>query len=336
MSPGRLGWSAVVALLAWSAARAQQPIKNPHGKLQEECAVCHSAETWLPAHVGPQFDHAKKGFALVGAHAQAACRSCHASLDFHGVASSCTSCHQDIHRGELGSDCARCHTPRNFLDRSLMIGVHRTTRFPLSGTHLAVDCEACHTPAPEGRLAFVNVSTQCVDCHLSQYQTAKNPDHVAAAFSQSCDQCHAVTIWTAARFNHDPTGFPLTGTHRTLTCQQCHGATGFLVLKTATCVSCHQPNYSATTSPNHTVAAFATTCQDCHNTTAWVPSSWVHTFFRLPHGSAAQCIDCHNNQTSFAPFVCTVCHTQAQTDPRHQTIPGYVWNSTNCYGCHHG
>jgi hypothetical protein len=33
-------------------------------------------------------------------------------------------------------------------------------------------------------------------------------------------------------------------------------------------------------------------------------------------------------------FVCTVCHTQAQTDPNHRAINGYVWNSTNCYGCH--
>lgn len=327
---------AIMASLVWSTAPAQQPIKNPHGKLQEECAVCHSAEAWTPARVSAQFDHAKKGFALSGAHAQASCRSCHASLDFHGAASECASCHKDIHRGELGTDCSRCHTPRNFLDRSRMVGAHRLTRFPLNGAHLMIDCENCHTPAPEGRLTYVNLSTQCVDCHRPQYLAAKNPDHVAGGIALTCNDCHAPTIWTAARFNHAAGGFPLTGIHGTLTCQQCHGTSGFTLASPA-CVSCHQQNYNATTSPNHAVVGFATTCQDCHTTAGWTPApGFNHTWFRIPHGSAARCSDCHNVATNYATFVCTVCHTQAQTSPRHAAISGYVWNSTNCYGCHRG
>ncbi len=273
--------------------------------------MCHSSEAWTPARVSAQFDHAKKGFALAGAH------------------------DKDIHRGELGNDCSRCHTPRNFLDRSRMVGAHQLTRFPLGGAHLMIECETCHTPAPEGRLTFVNVSTQCVDCHRPLYLAAKTPDHVAAGFALTCNECHAPTIWTAARFNHDASGFPLTGRHRVLTCQQCHGATGFTAITVTTCVSCHQLNFNATTNPSHAGAGFATTCQDCHTTTGWIPApGFNHTWFSVPHGGA-QCNDCHNVSSNFATFVCTVCHTQAQTSPRHATIPGYVWNSANCYGCHH-
>jgi hypothetical protein len=325
--------AALVALLAYATAGAQQRTANPHGKLDEECAVCHSPEAWSPARVSAAFDHAKKGFALVGSHAQAACRSCHVSLDFRGAPSSCTSCHKDVHRGELGNDCARCHTPRSFLDLAVMARAHQQTRFPLSGAHVAVDCEACHTPTPQGRLAFANLPTQCVACHLPQYQAAKNPDHVAGAFPQTCDQCHAATVWTNARFNHAAVGFALTGGHSTVNCQQCHGTSGFTLASTA-CVSCHQQAYTNANNPNHVGAGFSTACETCHTTApGWTGATFNHTWFRLPH-SSAQCYDCHSNATNYATFVCTICHTQAQTDPRHAGINGYVWNSTNCYQCH--
>ncbi|MBK7029732.1 MAG: hypothetical protein IPH45_11175 [Bacteroidales bacterium] len=35
-------------------------------------------------------------------------------------------------------------------------------------------------------------------------------------------------------------------------------------------------NYNQTTNPNHVTSQFATTCQDCHTQTAWVPSTFDH------------------------------------------------------------
>ena len=330
MRPTRLVLTTLAAWLVHAPGGAQEPTRNPHGKLAEECAVCHSAQGWAPAHISSKFEHAKKGFPLVGAHATTACRSCHAALDFHGAARDCGACHQDVHRGELGADCSRCHTPRSFIDRSAMVRAHQVTRFPLNGSHLTLDCETCHKPTSQGRLTFVNVSVQCVECHLPQYQAAKSPDHAGGAFPEDCSQCHATTVWANARFNHNAGGFPLTGAHSTVSCVQCHtgGSTS------STCVSCHQQAYDGTTNPGHAAAGFSTMCQPCHTTTGWTGAAFNHTWFRVPHHGVQTCSQCHSTSSNYALFDCTTCHRQAQTDSHHQGVNGYVWNSMNCYACH--
>jgi hypothetical protein len=333
VSPTRIALCAV--LIAWPARGFTQQVvtRNPHGKLAEECAVCHSPEAWTPARISSSFDHAKKGFVLAGAHRQTACRSCHASLDFHDAARDCASCHRDVHRGELGTDCARCHTPRSFLDRSSMTRAHQLTRFPLTGTHITLDCESCHTPAAQGQMTFVNAPAECVECHLPQYQSAKNPDHAGGQYPRDCGQCHLTTVWASARFNHDATGFPLTGMHGAAACQQCHGD-GIYAGKSHACVSCHLQDYNGTTNPVHASAGFPTSCETCHTTAGWTGASFNHTWFPVPHRTATQCSDCHLNTSNFSAFVCTNCHTQAQTDPHHTGVRGYIWNSANCYACH--
>lgn len=322
-----------VAAVVYSPAVAQELTKNPHGKLEVECATCHGSAGWVPAQISPKFDHAKYGIPLTGAHAHAACRSCHAALDFHGTARDCASCHRDVHHGELGADCGRCHTARSFIDRSAMVRAHQLTRFPLSGAHMALDCESCHQPSAQGQMSFVNVGADCVDCHRAQFQAAKSPDHVAGAFPQDCGGCHAPTTWNNARFNHDATGFPLTGAHAPLPCVQCHTGGTFTALNSA-CVSCHQADYNGTNNPAHAAAGFPTTCASCHGTTDWTGASFDHTAFPIPHRTATKCVDCHTNPANYTSFVCTTCHTKSQTDPRHQGVGGYVWSSTNCYACH--
>ncbi len=157
-------------LLCASVAGAQQTaFQNPHGPLAQPCSDCHSPERWAPARISDAFDHGRAGqFPLLGAHAAAGCRSCHVTLDFRGTPRECVSCHRDPHRDELGTDCARCHSARSFLDRTTMTRAHQLTRFPLAGTHLTVECEACHA-APQGRPVFVAVSTECVTCHLKDF-----------------------------------------------------------------------------------------------------------------------------------------------------------------------
>jgi len=222
-------------LLAPGLASAAEPADpagvarpaNPHGPLVDECAVCHSPAGWAPAVISPKFDHGKFRFRLEGAHAQAACRACHASLVFASVPDDCVSCHQDAHNGELGEDCARCHTPRSFIDRGRMTRAHQVTRFPLRGAHLVTDCEACHLAPPrQGNLIFVNISSECSSCHFADYQGATDPNHQALGFAQTCDSCHSTVAFRPARFlDHDTWYFPIySGTHRAKwsDCSDCH------------------------------------------------------------------------------------------------------------------
>ncbi len=327
-----LGMVGGLLLVLAGPARAQnRVVVNPHGELSVTCNVCHSPEGWSPAHVSADFDHGKAaGLALVGAHATVACRACHTTLDFRGTSRSCVSCHVDPHRGEVGNDCARCHTARNFLDRSGMARAHQLTRFPLQGTHLTVDCEACHA-APQGRLRFVALATECSTCHLKDYQAARDPDHTAAGYTTDCQQCHASITWLRSNMDHAATGFALTGAHLRIHCSSCHGVGQFQALP-STCVACHQADYDATADPNHVAAGFPTDCSGCHTTARWTGARFDHdrTFFPIYSGAHqgrwTSCSECHINANDYHQFDCVHCHQNA-----HQ---GSGYTSQQCYSCH--
>lgn len=314
-----------------AAVRGQQrQVANPHGTLQQPCNDCHSPEGWTPARVSAAFDHARvAGFPLAGAHATATCRACHTSLDFRGASRRCVSCHTDPHRAEAGTDCARCHTARSFLDRSGMTRAHQLTRFPLAGSHLTVECETCHA-APQGRLTFTALATECAACHLTDYRAARDPDHAASGFGTDCVQCHAEVSWLRTRFDHASTGFALTGAHLRTTCSTCHGVGQFQPLPSA-CVSCHQADYDQTTNPNHQAAQFPTDCVSCHTTARWTGARFDHDrFFPIfsgkHQGKWSSCSACHVNASDFSQFDCLSCHQDAHR--------GRGYTSQQCYGCH--
>lgn len=316
-------------------------IKSPHGKMDEECSVCHSAEAWKPARITERFDHARFGFSLDGAHRRTPCVSCHPTLDFSGAQARCETCHEDVHAGELGSDCGSCHTARSFIERSRMEREHRLTRFPLTGVHATLDCEVCHAGAEPGHLTFVNRDAACVSCHEAEYLAAQ-PDHRSVGFSESCEDCHGTGGWGSADFEHGGTGFPLTGAHAALDCQRCHGTGGFLGLSSA-CASCHQSDYDGTAAPNHTQLGFSTDCASCHGTSTWAGARFDHDgpFFPIFSGTHRgrwdACADCHVNPAAYSEFSCLGCHPhsdRAKTDGDHQGENGYSYDSQACYGCH--
>lgn len=49
---------------------------------------------------------------------------------------------------------------------------------------------------------------------------------------------------------------------------------------------------------------------------------------------AVDCNSCHGAFDTFKKFDCLGCHTQPKTDPDHQGIPGYNWDSASCLKCH--
>ncbi len=328
-------WLPFALLLVTPALTAQQRTSSPHGTLSVPCTTCHRAEGWTPVRINRSFDHGKLGFPLQAAHSTASCRACHQTLDFKGTPSTCASCHTDVHRGELGADCSTCHTSRSFLDRGTMIKAHQTTRFPLEGSHLAVDCTTCHTPTGQGRQQFVSRGTECVTCHEQNFVAAKNPDHIAGGMPRDCVNCHSSTTWTRGRFNHDASGFPLTGAHRATACLQCHVGSRYKGTPNQ-CAMCHQANYDQTTTPKHSTAGFGTDCATCHATSSWT-TAFDHSKGQFPLTGAhraASCSQCHADGVyAGKPTTCVSCHQtdyNTTSDPKH-TLPSYP---TTCLSCH--
>jgi hypothetical protein len=150
---------------------------------------------------------------------------------------------------------------------------------------------------------------------------------VAQAFPQTCVQCHSTTAWLPATYQH--TSFPLTGGHGGLTCNQCH-TSGTVGPIPSTCYSCHATDYQR--AQDHAALAFPQSCQQCHTTTAWLPSTFQHAFpLRGRHDVA--CAQCHTGGNT-STFNCLGCHTRSETDRDHDEERGYTYNSSACYQCH--
>jgi nitrate/TMAO reductase-like tetraheme cytochrome c subunit len=328
-----------LVLLCGTPLAAQETTRSPHGKLAGECADCHRPESWTAIRKDQKFDHGRTGFALEGAHTRVTCRSCHAALDFTNAPTTCASCHADLHRGELGNNCLQCHTPRSFLDRTAMVRAHSASRLPLDGAHLLADCQSCHTPAAQGRLAFVGRPTRCEGCHLATYTATRDPDHRAAGMSTDCTSCHSTLAWERARFDHAASGFPLTGAHAGLTCNDCHANFQFRGAA-VTCVTCHQTDYDATLDPNHRTTGMPTDCAACHGTVTWDGARFEHDAQWFPiysgehRGKWRSCSECHTSPTDYAQFTCATCHTPTETVPKHREVAGFSTTPQACLTCH--
>ncbi len=327
----------LLAIGTASLAALRTKVDNPHGAdFREECALCHSAEGWKPAKVSTRFDHGKYGFRLDGAHAAAACMSCHTTLQFKQSKTQCQSCHEDPHRGEMGVDCSHCHGSRSFTDRAPMVRAHQLTNFPLSGSHASLDCESCHKPTAQGRMQFVNTKADCQSCHMEQYRSTREPDHAAGGFPTTCQTCHSTLTWDTAKFNHDRTGFPLTGAHRAAACANCH-LNGRYAGTASTCQSCHMTDYDGAT-PNHASSGFAASaCATCHNTTSFAGATFDHNSSSFPlTGShrTATCNSCHSSGVyNGLNTACQACHmTDYNAATPNHAASGFA--ASACATCH--
>jgi len=306
--------------------------QSPHGDaLKMKCNVCHTTKDWSVKEKG--FDHNTTSFKLLGQHKDVSCKACHPTLVFTDAKSDCASCHKDVHQGTVGRDCDRCHNTNSWMVGNIT-EIHRQSRFPLEGGHTGVDCNRCHQSG--SRLRFDPMSTECVSCHLKDYNATTNPAHAAALFSKDCKSCHDEIDWKHATFNHNTaTSFPLSGGHLNLTCNQCH-TQGFIGTSTA-CVACHLKDYNATTNPAHAAAQFPTDCKMCHNEVDWKSSTFDHntsTTFPLRGGHIGlSCNLCHSKGYVGTSTTCVSCHQKdydASTNPSH-VAAGF---STDCQTCH--
>ncbi len=227
-------------------------------------------------------------------------------------------------------DCAVCHTTTQW--KGAKFDHNAATKFPLTGAHTSVQCAQCHV---NGK--YAGTPATCDGCHLANYNSTTNPNHVTAGFPKDCAVCHTTTQWKGAKFDHTATKFPLTGAHTSVQCAQCH-VNGKYAGTPATCAGCHLANYNSTTNPNHVTAGFPKDCAVCHTTTQWKGAKFDHTaatkFPLTGAHTTVQCAQCHiNGKYAGTPATCAGCHLanyNSTTNPNHVTA-GFP---KDCAVCH--
>ncbi len=310
----------LMAVMVGGASDAAM-VKNPHGSLDLDCAVCHTEDSWRTLKKSTDFHHNSTGFPLAGLHKFVACGDCHENLNFAFVGTQCLDCHDDFHKGRVGPTCDDCHSPAGWVaQEDEMRRRHLATAFPLVGAHERLDCDACHRE-PLGA-DYVNTPSDCYYCHADQYRETTNPPHSESGLGTDCLTCHAffATTWGAGDFIHTES-FRLSGGHGGLDCAACH-ISGFTNVATD-CASCHLDNYNATTDPNHVAGGFPLDCAQCHNTNGWDGAEVDHNLTAFPltgSHTAVDCAQCHTTGYTGTPTDCQSCHLDnynATTDPDH-------------------
>ncbi len=224
------------------------------------CTACHTDAGWLPS-TFTVAKHAALKLPLDGAHATAACKSCHiaqvakaatvpdfprpsantVSLRLSGAA--CDACHVDPHAGRYSvggknapaDGCRACHDSRHFMPSTLAVARHATFGFTLSGAHRALPCRDCHKELGgiplKSTLRLVATTTARLPFNAPP-RTACTTCHTDPHGGQftgrrggaNCDACHDVAQWLGStRFVHDrDASFPLAGAHQRVPCASCH------------------------------------------------------------------------------------------------------------------
>jgi hypothetical protein len=308
--------------------------RNAHsGQFKNKpCATCHREG----GRRTESFDHDRDTrYPLTGRHRQLGqkgrCDLCHPGGVYQTGKLACADCHQEPHRGQLGKDCARCHSPEVRFDKTSM-DPDSHKRFPLTGAHRQVGCQACH---PDGRYRLGPIS--CYRCHAAT-------DPHRGRLGKQCEQCH-IPDRGAPKFDHQSmTRFARTGAHQKTHCSFCHRKTepdalpppvgwtreqqpqkldlGFPVMGT-TCSDCHRDIHDGRYGEN---------CESCHNSRSFKEiKRAVHDSgpFRLEgvHTQLA-CQRCHREGLSMAGLgdQCQACHRE---DDVHQNSLG-----PECGKCH--
>ncbi len=228
------------------------------------CDRCHNSGSWLVSNITGM--HQMSRFPLLGAHRTADCIECHKSesfvrFDVPGI--NCIDCHlrdyvstTNPNHAEAGfsQECSTCHSVRSF---GWTGADFNHAFFPLSLGHSGLACAACHTGT-----GYSGLSTDCVSCHLADYNSTTSPAHQTLGFSTACAQCHSLAPgWKPSKYEqHDSQFFPIfSGRHRGKwdLCTDCH--TNPDDYTTFDCIRCHADAHRG---KNYTNAQ----CYNCHPT----------------------------------------------------------------------
>lgn len=328
-----------------------------HGSFKQTCEQCHTTAGWKKLLPAFEFDHSKTKYPLLGKHAMVSCAACHLGGDFKKPVpfENCVDCHKpDPHRGQFDArpkkgECAECHTVDGWKPSLFGIKEHATSKYPLEGKHVTVECAKCHLPAGKDTIYKVKFAN-CVDCH----KDAHDGQFAAALYRNRCEDCHTVTDFHRSLFTiakHRETKFTLTGAHVAVPCGECHkmGAANRtdkilpFHFEDRTCTACHiDPHHGEFNDrmqrkrPNGTLFG----CEACHSAKSWADvNGFDHSKTKFPlvgaHRTVA-CGACHKplpgeKQIQFKGTLaaCEACHT----DPHGRQFASQD-GKTACAPCH--
>ena len=175
--------------------------------------------------------------------------------------------------------------------------------------------------------------SDCVSCHLQDYQAAADPDHQASGFSTDCAGCHTAIPWAPAFFDHSAS----VPAHRGPRRRSAAPATPTGTIRHAQrCYACHQTDYEGTADPDHQAAGFPTDCTQCHDTADATGSRGSSTrSWPLTGGhSGPDCDACHAGgrllRDAHRLLCCHQDDYQGTTEPDHEAA-GFPTDCTQCH-----
>ena len=350
----------------------------------QNCASCHKEHfgvEFVPVRFDTlNFEHEETGFELTGSHTEASCRSCHqpdfivaedviafkgehGSLEktFLGTATECIGCHlpDTPHEDQFPEvNCNTCHDTETWEDVPFFD--HDDARFALTGKHIDVECESCHTtlesPLGDPYVQYVDRDfATCESCHDDVHE---------GSFGADCASCHKTDGWNIVAnlanmdFDHSSTGYDLIGSHASLECNSCHGkparndaeialaftaatrGNSYPTIPVENCASCHVDYHDGVFDEDWSAGS----CEQCHGEEAWYPSSFdfalhneTSTFELTGAHIATPCSGCHRPDFEEKPHfeiaetACKDCHNE-DSPHGNQFISDGI--ETTCESCH--
>ncbi|MBL8860094.1 MAG: hypothetical protein JNL28_16410 [Planctomycetes bacterium] len=321
---------------------------------EASCVECHQPDDQSFERPPARMDatlHALAGFPLEPPHHEAQCEQCHsagpmlasapvtatvkqrfAALHPGRQPDECKACHVDPHAGQFeeghfaGQNCRACHAELAFTPPAFTLADHARTQFPLTGTHEALACAACHTqPSPTAPRQFHGTATDCASCHVDAHRGFFDRAGVPAIFNgeAGCARCHDTNTFgpvATKPFDHEHwTGFALLGAHARGACTDCHART------------------TVADSAGRTFGRVADTfdgpadqCATCHADVHW--GQFDRAGLAQQTASGTGCARCHDVESfagaraSFAhatwtPFALTGAHARADCEVCHERRP---------------